>query len=226
MLDQTTSAWIAFVKTSWYVSAVALFQYLNVPTEQFSILASLMLIDFLTGVWKQFRIDRKEIKSHLAWLWLMKKTASLFYQSLSFSSEYESMITNMWHLFSQYLSWRSDTAHFKMSMQSEHERFFQSSMFCLLLSKQSESSSKNESIKQWKTLFPLMILRNNFSTLCLALQTLSFATMIASSEQISSSHENFFREVLRWIWHDMSSEWRFARMMIFSTQQSLIKLQQ
>lgn len=77
MIDTSTSTGIAVLKTSWYVAAAAFFQYLNIPTEQFSILATLMLIDFITGVWKQFRIDRKEIKSHLAWLGLMKKTATL-----------------------------------------------------------------------------------------------------------------------------------------------------
>lgn len=77
MIDWTTGTWIAIMKTSWYLVAVTFFQYLNVPTEQFWILASLMLIDFMTWVGKQFRIDRKEIKSHLAWLWLMKKIATL-----------------------------------------------------------------------------------------------------------------------------------------------------
>ena len=77
MIDWTTWTGIAIAKTSGYVFAAAVFQYLNVPTEQFWILATLMLIDFVTWVWKQFRIDRKEIKSHLAWLWLMKKTATL-----------------------------------------------------------------------------------------------------------------------------------------------------
>lgn len=45
-----------------------MFEYLSIPTEQLSILALLMFIDFITGVGKQFRIDPKEIKSHFAWL--------------------------------------------------------------------------------------------------------------------------------------------------------------
>lgn len=77
MLDQTATWAIAISKTTGYVAAAAIFQYLNVPTEQFWILATLMLIDFATWVGKQFRIDRSEIKSHLAWLWLMKKIATL-----------------------------------------------------------------------------------------------------------------------------------------------------
>lgn len=77
MLDQTTWGAIALTKTSGYIAAAAIFSYLNIPSEQFWILATLMLIDFATWVGKQFRIDRKEIKSHLAWLGLMKKTATL-----------------------------------------------------------------------------------------------------------------------------------------------------
>ena len=75
-MDQTSSS-IALLKTSWYLASAAVFQYLNIPSEQFGILSALMIIDFITWVGKQFRIDRKEIKSHLAWLWLMKKVATL-----------------------------------------------------------------------------------------------------------------------------------------------------
>ena len=66
--DATTSAGIAAVKTSGYIGLIAAFQYLNVPLEQMAILAALMGIDFLTGVAKQYRIDKSKIKSHLAWL--------------------------------------------------------------------------------------------------------------------------------------------------------------
>lgn len=77
MIVAESSSWIALAKTSWYIGAVAIFQYLNIPSEQLGILGTLMLIDFVTGVWKQFRIDPREIKSHLAWLWAMKKIATL-----------------------------------------------------------------------------------------------------------------------------------------------------
>lgn len=76
-VETPITSWIAIAKTSWYLWAIAVFQYLNIPTEQFGILAVLMTIDFITGVGKQYRIDPKEIKSHLAWLWAMKKIATL-----------------------------------------------------------------------------------------------------------------------------------------------------
>ncbi len=69
-LDQTTSASaaIASAKFSGYIGAVAAFEYLHIPVEQAGILSALMLIDFITGVAKQYRIDKTQIKSHLAWL--------------------------------------------------------------------------------------------------------------------------------------------------------------
>lgn len=77
MESATEGAWIGWLKTVWYIASIWMFEYLSIPTEQLSILATLMFIDFITGVGKQFRIDRKEIKSHLAWLWVMKKIATL-----------------------------------------------------------------------------------------------------------------------------------------------------
>lgn len=82
-------------KTAWYIAVVGLFEYLTIPTEQLGILTVLMLIDFITWIGKQYRIDPKEIKSHLAWLWLMKKIATLFsilsialiFKGLNLSSE-------------------------------------------------------------------------------------------------------------------------------------------
>jgi hypothetical protein len=59
---------IASAKISGYLGLIAAFEYLNIPLEQMGILTALMIIDFITGVGKQYRIDRKQIKSHLAWL--------------------------------------------------------------------------------------------------------------------------------------------------------------
>lgn len=59
---------ISSAKISGYLGLVAAFEYLNIPLEQMAILAALMGIDFLTGVAKQYRIDKSQIKSHLAWL--------------------------------------------------------------------------------------------------------------------------------------------------------------
>ena len=76
-IEATTSSGMAIVKTAWYIWSIALFEYLNIPTEQFWILWVLMFIDFITWIGKQYRVDKREIKSHLAWLWAMKKIATL-----------------------------------------------------------------------------------------------------------------------------------------------------
>lgn len=68
---------IESAKFSGYLGLIAAFEYLNIPLEQMGILTALMIIDFITGVGKQYRIDKKQIKSHLAWLGLMKKIATL-----------------------------------------------------------------------------------------------------------------------------------------------------
>lgn len=68
---------ISSAKISGYLGLIAAFEYLNIPLEQMGILTILMIIDFITGVGKQFRIDKRQIKSHFAWLGLMKKVGTL-----------------------------------------------------------------------------------------------------------------------------------------------------
>jgi len=43
---------IAVVKTTWYIIAIAVFEYLNIPSSQMSILWILMVIDFIFGIAK------------------------------------------------------------------------------------------------------------------------------------------------------------------------------
>lgn len=73
------SSWavIATYKYTWYISSILIFQYLNISSEQLAILWALMVADFILWVWKQIRIDTKELSSHNAWLWLMKKLTTL-----------------------------------------------------------------------------------------------------------------------------------------------------
>lgn len=72
----TTSA-VATAKIAWYLSAATIFAYLDIPQEQIVILGALMVIDFLTWVGKQFRLDPKKITSHAAWIGVIKKVATL-----------------------------------------------------------------------------------------------------------------------------------------------------
>lgn len=68
---------VATIKTTWYIGAFTLFQFLGIPEMQMWILGTLMVIDFIAWVWKQYRLDPRNITSHWAWLWVMKKTATL-----------------------------------------------------------------------------------------------------------------------------------------------------
>jgi len=69
--------WVSFLKLWWYATAIAIFEYLNIKDTQICILAILMIIDFIFWVWKQFILDKKDITSHKAWLWAVKKISTL-----------------------------------------------------------------------------------------------------------------------------------------------------
>lgn len=73
--------------TNWwvYLCAAWFFNYLGLPQEQMKILAVLMFFDFITGVMKQYTIDRSKIESGRAWLGLMKKlTTFIFIFTIAF----------------------------------------------------------------------------------------------------------------------------------------------
>lgn len=75
MLCETTT--ITVLKYIGYWCAVTLFNYLHIPNLEFSILALLMVIDFLSWVSKQIRLNPQELTSHKAWLWIQKKVWTL-----------------------------------------------------------------------------------------------------------------------------------------------------
>lgn len=67
--------------TNWwmYLCAAWFFNYLGLPHEQIKILAVLMVFDFITGVMKQYTLDRSKIESGRAWLGLMKKLTTFIF---------------------------------------------------------------------------------------------------------------------------------------------------
>jgi phage-related holin len=72
-MSSTTITAITYTKYSWYASTLIVFEFLDIPQMQVWILWCLMILDFITWVCKQFRLDRKLITSYRAWLWAMKK---------------------------------------------------------------------------------------------------------------------------------------------------------
>ena len=59
------SEWIsiASIKTIWYVAVTSMLVYLNIPQESLWVLASLMIIDTITGIAKQYKVERIGITS-------------------------------------------------------------------------------------------------------------------------------------------------------------------
>ncbi|HMS91385.1 MAG TPA: phage holin family protein [Candidatus Absconditabacterales bacterium] len=76
MRETILSTIIAYIKTGGYALSVFFFSYLNIPHEQVILLSILIMIDFIVGVGKQFRIDPRGITSHRAWLGVMKKAST------------------------------------------------------------------------------------------------------------------------------------------------------
>ena len=59
------SEWIsiASIKTFWYVAVTSILVYLNIPQEALWVLGSLMIIDTITGVAKQYKVESIGITS-------------------------------------------------------------------------------------------------------------------------------------------------------------------
>jgi phage-related holin len=55
-------------KTIGYAIGISIFEYLQIQQEQLTILAILMVVDFITGIAKQYRINPQGIESHKAWV--------------------------------------------------------------------------------------------------------------------------------------------------------------
>ena len=68
---------IAYVKYFWYIIWIWLFEYLNIPQEQLTILSILMSIDLLTWILKQKRIDKSNITSYWIWQGVIKKILTI-----------------------------------------------------------------------------------------------------------------------------------------------------
>jgi toxin secretion/phage lysis holin len=68
---------ISTLKFLGYFVGMLLFAYLDIPQEQLAILGGLMIIDFVSGVAKQWRVDPTKITSKRAWLGVITKSASL-----------------------------------------------------------------------------------------------------------------------------------------------------
>lgn len=72
----TTATGITVAKTAGYVGSIWIFEYLDIPQTQVAILGILMVLDFVSGIGKQYVIDPRGITSDRAWLGAIKKVGT------------------------------------------------------------------------------------------------------------------------------------------------------
>ena len=75
------SEWIsiASIKTLWYVAVTSILVYLNIPQESLWVLGSLMIIDTITGVAKQYKVESIGITSKRMNIGIMTKFVTLMF---------------------------------------------------------------------------------------------------------------------------------------------------
>ena len=73
------SEWIsiASIKTFWYVAVTSILVYLNIPQEALWVLGTLMIIDTITGVAKQYKVESIGITSKRMTTWVVTKFVTL-----------------------------------------------------------------------------------------------------------------------------------------------------
>lgn len=77
-MNMPETTWTIIAVKAWlFASMVTVFAYTWVNSEAFTVLWILMLIDMVTGISKQYRIDPQEVISHRWWLGLIKKIYTL-----------------------------------------------------------------------------------------------------------------------------------------------------
>lgn len=75
MIAETTTTY----KLVGYVAAIGVFEYLSIEETQVAILSALMVMDVLSWIAKQYRLDKKEITSHKLWQGLIKKILTIMF---------------------------------------------------------------------------------------------------------------------------------------------------
>lgn len=68
---------LSYLKIAGYGLSVIVFESLGIQQTQIGILVILMLLDFITWIGKQYKIDASQITSHEAWLGIIKKILTL-----------------------------------------------------------------------------------------------------------------------------------------------------
>ena len=70
---------IASIKTFWYVAFTSFILYFNIPQEALWVLGTLMIIDTITGVAKQYKVESIGITSKRMTTWVVTKFVTLMF---------------------------------------------------------------------------------------------------------------------------------------------------
>ena len=70
---------IASIKTFWYIAVTSILVYLNIPQESLWVLGSLMIIDTITGIAKQYKVESIGITSKRMNIGIMTKFVTLMF---------------------------------------------------------------------------------------------------------------------------------------------------
>jgi len=76
-MDNLSISWVIAIKAAISLSFLSFFNYVWIQTEPFTILWVLMFADMVTGISKQYILDRQLITSHRWWYGIVKKVYTL-----------------------------------------------------------------------------------------------------------------------------------------------------
>jgi toxin secretion/phage lysis holin len=66
-------------KIFWYITIIYIFDFLDIQSTQVTILSIMMIIDTISWISKQWKLDKFKISSHSLWQGLMKKILTMIF---------------------------------------------------------------------------------------------------------------------------------------------------
>ncbi len=66
-------------KIFWYAAIIYAFDFLDIQSAQVTILSVMMIIDTISWIAKQHKLDRSKLSSHWAWQGVMKKILTMMF---------------------------------------------------------------------------------------------------------------------------------------------------
>lgn len=67
------------IKIFWYITIIYIFDFLDIESTQVSILSIMMVLDTISWIAKQYKLNKRMISSHGLWQGLMKKILTMMF---------------------------------------------------------------------------------------------------------------------------------------------------